>query len=319
MIPENVLVLGGTGFVGTALVNRLAELGARARVPTRRRARAQGLYLLPNADVIEADIHDDATLDRLIAGVDAVVNLVGVLQSPSGSPYGEAFRRAHVELPTRVVAACRRHGVGRLVHVSALGAAADAPSEYQRSKAAGEAAVRAGAPQVAWTILRPSVIFGRGDRFLNLFAGLLRYFPLLPMGGAHSRLQPVFVEDVAELLACSLEWPDAIGQIWDVAGPKTYTLQELVEYAGEVSGHRGLVIPLPEPLAMLQAALIERLPHAPLSRDNLRSLRVDNVTDGPPLPFGAQPTPLESVVPLYLSPQRRKASFFGSAQRGREV
>ncbi len=319
MQAKDVLVVGGSGFVGTSLANRLAERGLRARIPTRRRSRAGHLLPLPTVDVIEADIHDDAALERLMSGVGAVVNLVGVLHSRPGKPYGPDFARAHVELPRRLVAAARRHGIGRIVHVGALGASDDAPSEYLRSKAAGEAEIRAAAPDVGWTILRPSVIFGPGDHFLNLFAGLLKYMPLLPMGGAKSRLQPVYVEDVAELLACSLEWPEALGQTWDVAGPKVYTLQQLVEYAGEVSDHRGLVIPLPGPLAMLQAALLERLPNSPLSRDNLRSLTRDSVVDGAPLPFGAEPTPLEAIAPLYLSPQRRRASFFGASRHGREI
>lgn len=316
---EEVLIVGGSGFMGTSLANKLAERGIRVRIPTRRRSRAGHLLLLPNANVIEADVHDDAALDRLVAGVDAVVNLVGILHSREGKPYGADFEQAHVRLPQRLVAACRKHGVGRIVHVSALGASADAPSGYLRSKAAGEAAVRAGAPDIGWTIVRPSVVFGPGDHFLNLFAGLLKYVPVLPMGGATSRLQPVFVEDVTELLATALEWPEAVGQTWDAAGPKVYTLEQLIEYVGETSDHRGLVVPLPMPVAMLQAAVMERLPNPPLSRDNLRSLQVDNVTDGPPLPFGAEPTPLETVAPLYLSPTRRKAEFFGLAARKREV
>ena len=179
-------------------------------------------------------------------------------------------------------------------------------------------AIRAGGRKLAWTIVRPSVIFGPGDHFLNLFAGLLRFMPLLPIGGAKARLQPVYVEDVAELLASCLDWPEAAGQTWDAAGPRVYTLGQLVEYVGEVSDHRGLVIPLPGPVAMLQAAVMERLPNSPLSRDNLRSLQKDCVVEGEPLPFGSEPTPLEAIAPLYLSPQRRRASFFGSAQHGRE-
>ena len=315
---EQVLVLGGSGFVGTSLANRLADRGLRVRIPTRRRARAGHLLPLPTVDVIEADVHDDATLERLLDGVDAVVNLVAVLHSPSGKPYGPAFEKAHVALPRRLVAACARQGVRRLVHVSALGAAEDGPSEYLRSKAAGEAAIRAAGRGLEWTIVRPSVIFGPGDRFLNMFAGLLRFIPLLPIGGAGSRLQPVYVEDVAELLAASLNMPEAVGQTWDAAGPRVYTLEQLVEYVGEVSGHRGLVIPLPGPLAMIQAAVMERLQNSPLSHDNLSSLQKDSVVQGDPLPFGAAPTPLEAIAPLYLSAQRRRASFFGAAQHGRE-
>ena len=316
---KNVLILGGSGFVGRSVANRLAAQGVQLCIPTRKRARVSHLLLLPTADVVEADIGDEATLDELVSRADAVVNLVGVLHSRSGEPYGEDFRQAHVDLPKRLIAACRKHGVKRVVHVSALGAAQDAPSAYQRSKAAGEAAIRAGGPEVEWTILRPSVIFGPGDNFLNQFARLLKVVPVLPVGGAKCRFQPVYVEDVAELVACSLEWQEAVGQTWDAAGPRVYTLEELIEYAGKASGSPALAIPLPRPLAMVQARLLEFLPQPPMSRDNLRSMEVDNVAAGEPLPFGAQPTPLENIAPLYLAPLRRRAQFFGTGGRRREV
>ncbi len=306
---RKVLIVGGSGFVGTAVAARLARDGVALVVPTRRRERVRHLLPLPTVDVVEADVFDAAVLAQLMDGVDAVVSLVGVLHSRPGSPWGPDFGRAHVELPTRLVAAARRAGVGRIVHVSALGADPAGPSEYQRSKAAGEAAIRAAGPEVEWTILRPSVIFGPGDRFLNLFAGLLQRFPLLPLGGAGARFQPVFVGDVAEVIAAALVRPDAAGQVFEMAGPTVYTLRQLVDYVGTLSAHPRPVIGLPEGLAMLQAAVLECLPGPLMSRDNVRSMRVDNVASGAPQPWGRQPTALESVAPGWLGRANRRARF----------
>lgn len=309
MSIRTVLLIGGSGFVGSAVAARLARDDLSLLIPTRHRERARHLLVLPTADVVQADVFDAATLDRLMSGVDAVVNLVGVLHSRSGTPYGADFAHAHVELPQLVVAAARKAGVARIVHVSALGADADGPSEYLRSKAAGEAAIRAAAPAVEWVILRPSVIFGPEDHFLNLFASLLERFPVLPLGGAAARFQPVYVEDVAEVVAAALQRPEVTGEVHELAGPRVYTLQELVRYAGKVTGHRRPVIGLPEGLAMLQAGLLECLPGPLMSRDNVRSMRRDNIARGPALPWGLQATPLEAIVPTYLGTANRRGRF----------
>lgn len=309
MIPQRVVLIGGSGFVGSAIANRLAEAGVGVVIPTRRRSRAGAVLLLPNAEVVEADCHDEAALTRLLAGADAVISLVGVLHSRSGSPFGPDFARAHVELPAKIVAACKAAGVPRLIHISALGADANGPSEYQRSKAAGEAAIRSAAPEVAWTILRPSVIFGRGDSFLNLFAKLSGLFPVLPLGGAGARFQPVYVEDVAEVVWRCLTDPVAGGQTLEVAGPTVYTLRQLVEYVSALVGHPRPIIALPEGLAMLQARLMELAPQPLMSRDNVRSMRADNVASGAPLPFGMSPTAIESVVPQWLGHTAQRANY----------
>lgn len=306
---RNVLVVGGSGFVGSAVAERLTAAGLRLVIPTRRRERARHLLLLPTAEVVEADVFDPPTLASLMTGMDAVVSLVGVLHSRSGSPYGPGFARAHVELPKRLVAAARQAGVQRIVHVSALGASADAPSEYQRSKADGEAAIRAAAPDLAWTILRPSVIFGPGDSFLNLFASLFRRFPVMPLGGADARFQPVYVEDVADVVAEALQRSDAAGQTFDMAGPTQYSLRELVEYVGDLTGYPRPVIPLPEGLAMLQAGVLEMLPGPLMSRDNVRSMRAPNITAGPPQPWGRVPTSLEAIAPIYLGKANKRCRF----------
>lgn len=309
MIPQRVVLIGGSGFVGSAIANRLAEAGVGVVIPTRRRSRAAAVLLLPNAEVVEADCHDEAALVRLFDGADAVINLVGVLHSRSGSPFGPDFARTHVELPRKIVAACKTAGVARLVHVSALGADANGPSEYLRSKAAGEVEVRGAGPEVAWTILRPSVIFGRNDKFLNLFAKLAGVFPVLPLGGAGARFQPVYVEDVAEVVWRCLTDPVASGQTLEVAGPTVYTLRQLVEYVSALVGQPRPIIALPEGLAMLQAGLMELAPQPLMSRDNLRSMRADNIASNAPLPFGMTPTAIEAVVPRWLGDAAQRANY----------
>jgi NADH dehydrogenase len=316
MVIKNVLLIGGSGFLGSAVAARLATAGMSLRVPSRRPERARHLLTLPAMELIQADVHDPATLAGLMQGQDAVVSLVGVLHSRPGSPYGPDFARAHVDLPAKIVAACAGAGVRRLVHVSALGADPAGPSAYQRSKAAGEAAIRAAGPGLAWTLLRPSVIFGRGDHFLNLFAGLLRLFPLLPLAGAATRFQPVWVGDVAEVVARCLTGPGVAGQTYPLAGPKVYALADLVRYVGRLTGHRRPVLALPEALGMVQARLLELAPNPVMSRDNLLSMRVDNVVaEGtPPLPFGLAPHPLEAVAPLYLGAADPRGRYYAFRQ-----
>ncbi len=313
MKPSNILIIGGSGFLGSHIVARLAAAGAAIRVPTRNRERVKDeLILLPTAEVVRADVHDPATLRGLMVGMDAVVSLVGVLHDRRG----DGFRRDHVELPAQIVAACAEAGVHRIVHVSALGAAADAPSAYLRSKALGEAEIRAGDNMnIRTTTLRPSVIFGRGDGFLNLFADLVRLFPILPLGGARARFQPVFVEDVAKVVVACLDLPETNDQCYELCGPTVYTLQELVAYVCALLGRRRLIVPLPESMAMLQAVLLEHLPGHVMSRDNVLSMRVPNIasTPGAPLPavFGFPPTPLEAVAPEYLAARTPRARYRG--------
>jgi len=311
----SVCVIGGTGFLGRHVVRQLASQEIFARVPTRRRERAKELILLPTVDVVNADVHDPRTLARLVAPVDAVINLVGVLHDSRG----ESFERNHVELPRRIVAACREHGVKRLLHVSALKAALDAPSAYLRSKAEGEGQIRsAQATGMQTTVFRPSVLYGRDDHFLNLFAKLARIAPVLPVGCPNARFQPIFVEDVARAITHSLGDSHTFGHTYNVCGPRAYTLQQLVEFVCSTLGLRRKVIGLNPTLSMLQAQVLEHLPGKLMTRDNVLSMRVDSTCDGGfPAVFGFAPTLLEAEVPTYLGGGSPRFRYYGFRLRAR--
>ncbi|MBK6637263.1 MAG: complex I NDUFA9 subunit family protein [Rhodocyclaceae bacterium] len=302
---KTILLIGATGFVGTAVVSELSRRLASAdlRMPTRRRERCKHLSVIPNVRLLDADVHDPATLAQAMHGCDAVISMVGILQGDepqAGEPYGRAFARAHAELPAKIAAAARAQGVRRVVHVSSLGAAVDAPSCYLRSKAAGEAALQAA--DLDLTIVKPSVIFGRGDSFLTLFAGMAALVPFFPLAGAEVRFQPVWVNDVANVVADCLERSESVGQVYELGGPTVYTLGELVRYATRVAGHPRPVIGLPDVLAQWQARAMELLPKPPMTRDNLRSMQIPSVcAEGVTLPFGRVATPLEAVAPSYLA------------------
>jgi uncharacterized protein YbjT (DUF2867 family) len=308
---SRILVLGGSGFVGRAIVRRLAAQGDSVVIPTRRRERAKPLILLPTVDVVEADIHHRPTLVRLLRDCDAVINLVGILQSrrASGSAqYGRDFDRAHVQLPQLLTAACREAGVRRIVHMSALQARTDGPSEYLRSKGTGEAWVLAQQKDLDVTVFRPSVIFGEEDRFLNLFALLQRYMPVIWLGSPQARFQPVYVEDVARCFVSCLFDSATYAASYDLVGPSVYTLRELVKLAGRASGHERPVIGLSRSLSYLQAWAMEFVPGKPLSRDNYHSMQIDNVSSAA-LPFGLRATPLEAVAPSYLGGHTPRARY----------
>lgn len=307
---KNILVLGGTGFVGRAVCERLVErsggAGGRIVVPTRRIQHGQHVRSLPTLDLVPANVHDDAQLAGLVASCDAVINLVAILHGSAAD-----FARVHVDLPQRLVRACAGSGVRRIVHVSALGVSADGPSNYLRSKAAGEAVLMGSGLDV--TLLRPSVIFGTEDRFLNLFARLQALAPVIPLAGSQARFQPVWVEDVASAVVACLDRPETIGKVYECAGPTPYTLSELVRLAGRWSGHERPQIPLPALAGRLQALLMELLPGEPLmSRDNVDSMGVPNVASGrlPGLAdLGIEASALEAVAPGYLGQAFNRGRF----------
>ncbi|MBS4098047.1 MAG: complex I NDUFA9 subunit family protein [Sulfuricella sp.] len=309
---RSVCILGGSGFVGSHLVNQLYKEGYALRVLTRNAHKCRDLGVMPEVEVHEANIHDPAHLAHEFAGMDAVVNLVGILHERNRGD----FERAHVELPRKVVAACRAAGVKRLLHMSALGASPEGLSNYQKSKGRGETLVReADGPDLRVTIFRPSVIFGCGDSFLNLFGKLLQWAPIFPLGSPNARLQPVSVVDVARAYAVSLANPATDGQTYELCGPRVYTLQQLVEHVRTVLGYRRLVVPLGDLASYLQAWAMEFAPVKMLTRDNYYSLQSDNVCACPfPAIFGFAPMPLEVEAPFCLGrlPSRHPRAFIGN-------
>lgn len=313
---RNALIIGGSGFLGSRVAHVLSRRGCNVTVPTRRRERAKHLLTLPTVDVVEADVHDPRVLERLMEGQDAVFSLVGILHGRNGSPYGPDFARAHVALPRDIAAACVRSGVGRLVHVSALKAHRAAPSQYLRSKAAGEEAVRE-VKDLATTIFRPSVIFGPRDSFLNMFAELVRSAPVLPLACPQARFQPVFVEDVANALVECLTRQESWGQAYELCGPQVYTLRQLVAYVCELTGMRRPIVGLSPAASQLMALALELAPGTLMSRDNVASMQVDSVCSGCELPFGATPTALEAVAPGYIGAHAPRTRFSPMRTRAR--
>jgi uncharacterized protein YbjT (DUF2867 family) len=311
MAIKKVLLLGGSGFVGSYIANRLSQRGVEVTVTTRRRERHKALIMQPGIDVVETNINCQDSLNRLMAGHDAVINLVGILHSRDVKlPYSRDFAEAHVELPRKIIAACKANGVRRLVHMSALGADAGAPSEYLRSKGDGEALVRAAQGELDVTVFRPSVIFGLGDSFLSMFAKVLKMAPVFPLGFGHARFQPVWVADVADAFVDCLNVPETFGQAYDLVGPRTYSLRELVEYTAQLTGSKARIIGLSEGWAYLQAGLMWLAPKPLMSPDNLRSMEVDSVA-GPDsrAPVGWQPTALEAIAPTYIALQTPKGKL----------
>lgn len=304
MARRTVLVVGGSGFVGRYVVNRLVNADCRVVVPTRRRDNARHLFLVPTVDVVEADVNDAASLAQLAKGASAIVNLVGILNE-TGS---RTFTKVHVELARNVIAACRSAGVTRLVQMSALNADPAGPSKYLRSKGEAEAAVAASG--LDWTIFRPSVIFGREDSFLNLFAKIVRHVPVVALASAGTKFQPVFVGDVAHCFAHAVVDDATIGQKYSLCGPDVYTLRELVRYVGEVTDAERPIIALGAALGKLQAFTLEMLPGTLMSRDNLASMEKDSVCGCEfPAVFGITPTAIEAIAPAYLAPAAARSRY----------
>lgn len=329
---KKIIVLGGTGFVGAHVCEKLVREGWAVTVPTRRRIKAKAIMHLPNLTVLELDVNDEAALMRAVPGNDALVNLVAILHGTQ-----EAFERTHVALPRKIAKACRVAGVKQVVHVSALGADAlqpgKLPSMYLRTKSEGEAVLMqaamgagtSGQADFDLSILRPSVIFGAEDKFINVFAKLQRIFPVMPLAGAEARFQPVWVEDVATAVVHCLEGasPAASPRIIEAVGPEVFTLKQLVQMSAQLAGIGGgfgrPVFALPDWAARIQAKLMGLAPGEPvMSDDNLDSMKVDNISTGqqPGLAsLGIIASALQPIAQDYLNSNNVKSGLMGMRSR----
>ncbi|MES2012640.1 MAG: complex I NDUFA9 subunit family protein [Pseudomonadota bacterium] len=303
---REICVLGGSGFVGSAIVAKLDAAGYSVKVLTRRRDSAKHLSLLPNVKVVECNMLDNQALSAALNGADAVINLIGVLHQGRRS----SFSAMHQQLPAQLAAICIDLGIKRLLHMSSLQAAEQAPSQYLRSKAAGEAALNALKDKLNITIFRPSVIFGAGDSFINLFATLIKCLPVVLLAKPNAKFQPVWVEDVASCFVNSLANTETYGKTYELAGPKVYTFRQLVMVVMNVVGKQRPIVGLGDALSYVQAFMMELLPVKLMSRDNVRSMEVDSVSASSfPKVFGITPTPLEAVIPEYLVDKTARGAY----------
>ena len=299
-----VVVFGGAGFLGRRLVHRLTAQGMTVRVAVRHPDPAR-IALRPidfdRVTVVPADVRDQASVAAAIAGADAVVNTVSAYVEKAGL----TFEAVHVQGAETVARETVAAGVPRLVLVSGIGADADSGSPYIRARGRGEQVVQQTFPEA--TIVRPGAMFGPGDALFGTLAEFARLLPILPLiGGGHTRLQPVFVEDVGEAIASILTNPETVGRTYEFAGPGVYTLRELVSVTLHLMGKRRLLIPVPFAVAEIQARLFELLPNPPLTSGQIDLLKADNVASGT-LPglqeLKIQPKTVEEVVPTYIGPR----------------
>ncbi len=314
-----IIILGGTGFIGRHICEKLIRAGHQVTVPTRKIENAREIQTLPGLQPLRCNVHDAAQLAQAVAGHDVLINLVAILHGSEAE-----FERVHVALPQSIVAACKAGGVKRIVHISSLGAALDAPSQYQRSKGRGEQVFTQSGLDVC--ILRPSVVFGASDKLLNVFAQLQQTFPFVPLAGSQAQFQPVWVEDVAQAavhLALhqnykinSISRSKYAGQVpktFEIAGGKVLSLRNLFELAGRCVGASRPIIHLPEGLARLQAWVMEKMPGPTLmSRDNLDSMKSPNIATGT-LPglsdLGIEAASIEAIAPTYLAPKNKMDQY----------
>lgn len=308
MAIKSVCVLGGAGFVGSSIVAKLDAAGYQVKVLTRRRETAKHLILLPNVQVAECDIMNHHALKSAMAGADAVINLIGILHENGR----HTFEEYHHQLPRRVAQLCESLNIRRLIHISALQASTHAPSQYLISKAKGEAAISEYNKKLDITIFRPSVIFGRHDKFLNLFATLVKYLPVIALAKPNAKFQPIWVEDVASCFVNVLENTATYDKTYALAGLQVYTLRELVQKVMHIVGKQRPIIGLNDRLSMLQAFVMEWLPIQLMTRDNVKSMALDSVVNQAiATELHVVPTAMDAVLSEYLINDTPRGAYDG--------
>ena len=293
-MSKQVCIIGGSGFVGRAIVRQAVRAGHTVVVACRHPERARDL-LVEGVSLVKVDVITGRGLDEAIAGSDCVINLVGLLFERGRY----SFDAAHVKGTENILEAIKKSSATQYLHMSALGAGKIPESRYARSK--GEAETRVRQSGLSWTIFRPSVIFGEGDSFFNKFKAMSRFAPVLPVIAGETRFQPVWVEDVARAFVASIDNRHLFGKIYELAGPKSYSFMELMQLLMRCLGRNRLLLPVPGFAAKIMAIFTQLLPTPPLTSDQLKLLQHDNVVDGEPFPevFGS-PAALEEVIPTYI-------------------
>ena len=317
MLIKKICILGGTGFVGRVLANRLVRDGMSLRILTRNRERnKEHLILLPETELIETDVHNPDHLKQQFAGCDAVINLVGILNERGRD--GRGFYHVHVDLTRKVIEACHSNGIRRFLHMSALHAdATQGPSHYLRTKGEAEDLAHSASDYgIKVTSFQPSVIFGAHDSFFNRFAALLGIAWIFPLACHGARFAPVHVGDVAEAMARTLKDPASYGRRYHLCGPHIYTLEALVRYTARCTGMQRWIIPLNDIFSRIQAAVFDFIPGKPFSTDNYLSAKIDSVCDHNDLAeLGITSVPIEAVVPQYLSNSFQRARYYQLRRR----
>ena len=303
MLIKKIAILGGTGFVGQSLCNRLSKDGYKLKVPTRNREyNRDNLILLPNLELIETDIHNSDDLKELLIDCDAVINLVGILNEKRNN--GKGFRKVHVELVKNLISICKVHGTRRILQISALGAdAKNGKSFYLKTKGEAEKLLRSNSVGIKTTILKPSVIFGKKDSFFNRFAKLLKICPFFfPLACYKTKFSPIYVLDVVEMIAKSINDPNSYNKSYQLCGPKTYSLKNLISFTSETLDLKCVIIPLNNTLSYIQARVFDFLPNKPFSTDNYLSAQTDSICECNDLfRYNIKPTAIEDIVPQYLA------------------
>ena len=303
MLIKKIAILGGTGFVGQSLCNRLSKDGYKLKVPTRNREyNRDNLILLPNLELIETDIHNSDDLKELLIDCDAVINLVGILNEKRNN--GKGFRKVHVELVKNLISICKVHGIRRILQISALGTdAKNGKSFYLKTKGEAEKLLHSNSVGIKTTILKPSVIFGKKDSFFNRFAKLLKICPFFfPLACYKTKFSPIYVLDVVEMIAKSINDPNSYNKSYQLCGPKTYSLKNLISFTSETLDLKCVIIPLNNTLSYIQARVFDFLPNKPFSTDNYLSAQTDSICECNDLfRYNIKPTAIEDIVPQYLA------------------
>lgn len=312
MRNKNLLILGGSGFLGHHLLPLLSQAGYRLTVLTRNKAQHRELALIPRLRLRNADVHDPEVLAAHLSGQDAVINLIGILNE-SGE---DSFQRVHVELTEKLISACHSAGVRRLLQMSAL-KSGQGLSEYLKSRGRAEQRIKSG--KLDWTILQSSVIFGRGGGLVARFGGLLRITPVLPLPRPRSRMAPVYVEDVAQAIVRCLDDPGTRQKTLELYGPEAWPLIEIVRMIARAMGKRRWIIGMPDSLGKLQATLAGLMPGKPFTRDNFLSLRTDSVGTRDSLrELGIEPHDFAAMLPQLAQRHSRAHHYDVMRERLRE-